>query len=302
MNYVDIILDEYGSVFLIKDHIKLKINNLELYRYFSSFGMSHLQFRKEELPGKLKQFDFEKNKSESYFSKQNSLIDFIKRNYFYDIKLYSDNPKNPIESWENKTEKIKIAKSAEILWSEVANFSSISKSPYYCLLYNLKNTENYILIISKTYFSAIQKMVSYNLNNYFELEDVCCKSIVSKRELIENSININKSKMKLLNACEGSKGYTRRVFKYNNIFVGQLEFHSNIIFSEIALNELSIVKLLDSVESVLSEQLFGKLNWDNLFVVLSDDFNDYLDINESQKYYSNGSLRGLELGIFMGEV
>lgn len=125
-------------------------------------------------------------------------------------------------------------------------------------------------------------MVSYNLNNYFELEDVCCKSIVSKRELIENSININKSKMKLLNVCEGSKGYTRRVFKYNNIFVGQLEFHSNIIFSEIALNELSIVKLLDSVESVLSEQLFGKLNWDNLFVVLSDDFNDYLDINESQ--------------------
>ncbi|HEL0571266.1 TPA: hypothetical protein TUT09_001915, partial [Streptococcus equi subsp. zooepidemicus] len=89
---------------------------------------------------------------------------------------------------------------------------------------------------------------------------------------------------------------------YNNIFVGQLEFHSNIIFSEIALNELSIVKLLDSVESVLSEQLFGKLNWDNLFVVLSDDFNDYLDINESQKYYSNGSLRGLELGIFMGGV
>ncbi|CJF64161.1 Uncharacterised protein [Streptococcus pneumoniae] len=145
-------------------------------------------------------------------------------------------------------------------------------------------------------------MVSYNLNNYFELEDVCCKSIVSKRELIENSININKSKMKLLNVCEGSKGYTRRVFKYNNIFVGQLEFHSNIIFSEIALNELSIVKLLDSVESVLSEQLFGKLNWDNLFVVLSDDFNDYLDINESQKYYSNGSLRGLELGIFMGGV
>ncbi|HEL1295530.1 TPA: hypothetical protein TVQ97_001873, partial [Streptococcus equi subsp. zooepidemicus] len=53
---------------------------------------------------------------------------------------------------------------------------------------------------------------------------------------------------------------------------------------------------------VLSEQLFGKLNWDNLFVVLSDDFNDYLDINESQKYYSNGSLRGLELGIFMGGV
>lgn len=106
--------------------------------------------------------------------------------------------------------------------------------------------------------------------------------------------------MKILNAREDSKGYKRRIFEYDNVFWGQLEFHSNIIFSEIELTESSIAKLLDTVESVLSEQLFGKLNLDNLFVILSDDFNDYLDSNESQKYYSNSSLRELELGIFMG--
>nr|WP_253896482.1 hypothetical protein [Streptococcus gallolyticus] len=74
-----------------------------------------------------------------------------------------------------------------------------------------------------------------------------------------------------------------------------------MFISEIELTESSIAKLLDTVESVLSEQLFGKLNLDNLFVILSDDFNDYLDSNESQKYYSNSSLRGLELVIFMGD-
>nr|WP_253896480.1 hypothetical protein [Streptococcus gallolyticus] len=67
MDYVDVILDEYGTIFLIKGHVKLKINNPELYQYFSGFGMSHLQFRKEELPRRLRQIDFEKNKIESFF-------------------------------------------------------------------------------------------------------------------------------------------------------------------------------------------------------------------------------------------